>query len=409
VKPPNVWLEALTGGRSRAKVLDFGLARAASGGKPMTQEGAVVGTPAYMAPEQARGERVDARSDLFSLGCVLYRMATGEAPFRGADVVSILLAVVTHRPPAPRELAPEVPPALSDLIMRLLDKDPAGRPGSAREAADALRAVEHAPAAPPGAATISYVPSAAAPCPPARRFRRWALVGAMAAVAVLLLCLLLLVPVLKGWLSPAPGPDGGPPPSAGWKGSIDVLILDKDNPRRNNARLNAPDVLPLKPGDRFAVEAELDRPGYCYILWIDADGTVDPVYPWRPGHWEERPAEEQPVTRLRRPEALDRSYGIKESAPGMETLVLLVRATPLPRDLDLRAELGPVRAQAAQSLEATVWFQNGAVVKGDPGRLASWDEEKADDPVRQTQEQIRSRLGRWFQYTWAVSFAVRGK
>ena len=123
-------------------------------------------------------------------------------------------------------------------------------------------------------------------------------------------------------------------------------------------RIDAPDVLPLKPGDGIAIEAEINPPAYLYILWIDADGSVDPVYPWKPGHWEERPAQEQPVMRLRRPETS--YFPLGPSTPGMETLVLLARETPLPADVDLRSALGAVRPQASQTLQAMAWFENGA-------------------------------------------------
>jgi serine/threonine protein kinase len=143
VKPANIWLE---GERARAKILDFGLARSATEAVPLTQVGTVMGTPAYMAPEQARGQAVDARSDLFSLGCVLYRMCTGRVPFAGADAIATLMAVGTENPPPPRDLNPELPPALSDLVMQLLTKDPAGRPASARAVALALGAMGEPPA-----------------------------------------------------------------------------------------------------------------------------------------------------------------------------------------------------------------------------------------------------------------------
>jgi Leucine-rich repeat (LRR) protein len=139
VKPANVFLEAP---RSRVKILDFGLARAASGEGGLTQQGAIVGTPGYMAPEQARGESVDARSDLFSLGVVLYRLCTGQMPFRGADAVSTLVEVATHQPPAPSQVSPGVPWELSDLVMRLLEKDPHRRPATAGEVVEVLRALE---------------------------------------------------------------------------------------------------------------------------------------------------------------------------------------------------------------------------------------------------------------------------
>ena len=138
IKPANLWLQP--GGR--LKILDFGLARAALEEVRLTRTGAVAGTPAYMSPEQARGRRADERSDLFSLGCVLYQLCTGQPPFSGADTLAVLKAVTRHQPRPPHALNPEVPPGLSGLVMRLLEKDPARRPASAREVGDALDALE---------------------------------------------------------------------------------------------------------------------------------------------------------------------------------------------------------------------------------------------------------------------------
>jgi serine/threonine protein kinase len=135
IKPANIWLEAETG---RVKILDFGLARAVGQENQLTQEGAIIGTPAYMAPEQARGQNLDARCDLFSLGCVLYRMATGAAPFHGTDVVSTLMAVANETPRPPQLLEPSLPKALADLIVKLLAKEAVDRPESAQVVAHEL-------------------------------------------------------------------------------------------------------------------------------------------------------------------------------------------------------------------------------------------------------------------------------
>jgi formylglycine-generating enzyme required for sulfatase activity/serine/threonine protein kinase len=155
IKPANIWLEtvpARPGAESppfRVKILDFGLARGAGGGKGLTQSGAILGTPGYMAPEQAGGRPVDGRSDLFSLGCVLYRMVTGRAAFRGDDLLAVLMAIATETPPPPAELKPDLPPGLSELIMRLLEKAPADRPQTAGAVSAALGALERqGPAAP---------------------------------------------------------------------------------------------------------------------------------------------------------------------------------------------------------------------------------------------------------------------
>jgi serine/threonine protein kinase len=139
IKPANVWLEE---GRGRVRIVDFGLARGAEPDAQFTQAGAVIGTPAYMAPEQANGEEVDARCDLFSLGSVLYRAATGQPPFGGRDTLSILNALATKTPVPPHRIVPSLPRLFSGLVMRLLAKDPADRPQSAREVGQAIEALE---------------------------------------------------------------------------------------------------------------------------------------------------------------------------------------------------------------------------------------------------------------------------
>jgi formylglycine-generating enzyme required for sulfatase activity len=148
IKPANLWLEELDGERGpstpryRVKVLDFGLARAAADSAQLTQSGVILGTPAYMAPEQANGQPLDGRCDLFSLGCVVYRLCTGRLPFNGPDTVATLLAVATEQPPPPCELNPRLPRGFSNLVMQLLAKDPADRPPSARALLEALQDVE---------------------------------------------------------------------------------------------------------------------------------------------------------------------------------------------------------------------------------------------------------------------------
>ena len=123
-----------------------------------------MGTPAYMAPEQARGEKVDGRCDLFSLGCVLYHLCTGEQPFKGNDPISTLLSVATVTPPAVTTLNPDVPPPLARLVKRLLDKEASRRPASAQAVAEELAALQRAEFA--QAATIPAVQEKPAPTRP---------------------------------------------------------------------------------------------------------------------------------------------------------------------------------------------------------------------------------------------------
>jgi serine/threonine protein kinase len=164
IKPANVWLEK---GRGRVRIVDFGLARGSEPDAQFTQAGAVIGTPAYMAPEQATGAAVDARCDLFGLGAVLYRAATGKAPFGDRDTLSILSALATRTPTPPHRIVPSLPRLFSGLVMRLLARDPDDRPQSAREVAEAIEALERgeteeeeAAACPPEETASSSAPAA---------------------------------------------------------------------------------------------------------------------------------------------------------------------------------------------------------------------------------------------------------
>lgn len=135
IKPGNILLE---NGVERVKITDFGLARAAD--EPgVTRPGVVAGTPEFMSPEQARGDRLDTRSDLFSLGCVLYLMATGRSPFAADSTPATLRRVCEETPPRAETLRAEIPESLGILIERLMDKNPAHRPATADAVAGILR------------------------------------------------------------------------------------------------------------------------------------------------------------------------------------------------------------------------------------------------------------------------------
>lgn len=144
IKPANIWIEP-TGGGS-VKILDFGLARNTADDVGLTQSGTIMGTPAYMPPEQARGDKVDHRCDLYSLGCVLYRTATGELPIKGNDTMAMLMALAMNDPIPPVKLREDLPPALSELILKLLAKDREQRPSGAKEIVAALKAIERSTA-----------------------------------------------------------------------------------------------------------------------------------------------------------------------------------------------------------------------------------------------------------------------
>src|SRR5262249_22010276 len=134
IKPANILLE---NGVERVKITDFGLARAAADAS-LTESGVVAGTPHYMSPEQAEGKPIDQRTDLFSLGSVLYAMCTGRAPFRASGTIAVLKRVCEETPTPIRETNPAIPEWLVAIIDKLQAKDPAERFQSAAEGAEFL-------------------------------------------------------------------------------------------------------------------------------------------------------------------------------------------------------------------------------------------------------------------------------
>jgi serine/threonine protein kinase len=169
IKPGNLWLETkpgvgppsdplhrFRGGTAdrlpdppylRVKILDFGLVNL--GEDATNRKKSVVGTPAYMSPEQAAGHGSEARSDIFSLGVVLFRMLTGQLPFHGETTMELLTALTTQVAPPVTKFNATVPPALSGLVARMLSRDPAARPGMASHLVREIEAIERAMVAPP--------------------------------------------------------------------------------------------------------------------------------------------------------------------------------------------------------------------------------------------------------------------
>ncbi|EYF06114.1 serine/threonine-protein kinase [Chondromyces apiculatus] len=178
LKPPNLFLEGSI--VERVKVLDFGIARILDPGQKLTITGQMIGTPGYMSPEQARGEQgVDVRTDVYALGCVLYRALTGKRLFDGEDPVSALVKVTLEEPPRVSVLRPDVPPALDDLVARMLSIPKERRPGDAttvlselsliggfREGATAIAPSTAQRALGPAGSFSAMQPSSFSPAPP---------------------------------------------------------------------------------------------------------------------------------------------------------------------------------------------------------------------------------------------------
>jgi serine/threonine protein kinase len=212
IKPGNVMITP----NGQVKVMDFGIARAlASGATTMTQTSAVIGTAQYLSPEQARGESVDARSDVYAAGCVLFELLVGHPPFVGDSPVSVAYQHVREEPRAPSSINREVSPDVDAIVLKALAKNPVNRYQSAQEMrADALRAVAGRPVLatpvmteaetmamqdqaaatrqwqPQGATTLQRpVPPPGGPQPPERRSSSWVM-AALAGLGVLVVVVL---------------------------------------------------------------------------------------------------------------------------------------------------------------------------------------------------------------------------
>ena len=206
VKPGNV----LITDDGQVKVTDFGIARAVNTEESLTQTGAVMGTATYFSPEQAEGMGVDARSDIYSLGVVLFEMVTGRPPFLGDTPVAVASKHVRDHPPAPREINPAVPPTFEAVILKAMAKDPAFRYQTAEDLradllrfnegrsvlamSDATQAIGAVGGA--GATQMMSAVDGAEPLPPAppvqrNRTRTYAVILAILLVALVVLGLLL--------------------------------------------------------------------------------------------------------------------------------------------------------------------------------------------------------------------------
>jgi tRNA A-37 threonylcarbamoyl transferase component Bud32 len=216
IKPANILLE---NGVQRVKLTDFGLACAAADAG-LAGRGVIAGTPPYMAPCQARGEPASERSDLFSLGAVLYTLCTGRPPFGGDTTAAVLKSVCEDAPRPIRATRPDLPEAPCNLIGKLLAKDPKDRFGSAREVADWLtgRLAREQQSLPPP----SPVAAPTGPAPAGSRFWRACLL--VAGLSVLLAGLAALAAVLKPWQRGAAVP--GPGDSAAREGRPPAESLD---------------------------------------------------------------------------------------------------------------------------------------------------------------------------------------
>lgn len=380
LKPGNILLDL----HGNPHVADFGLA--VDEGSQRSMAGECSGTLPYMAPEQVRGEthRLDGRADIWALGVMLYEMLAGKRPF-GGDSNSVVIDEILHRDPKPlRQIDDSIPAVLDQICLKCLAKVIADRYPTAADLAKDLRRWLR-PRSPRVAGSVRVI----------------------AACAVLLALFVVGIAVFRRQgESPLPV---GPAVAQELRGLVDVLVWDPQDSTRRGITLREPGALPLRANDQIRVRAVLSRAAYIYLLWIDARGQVSPVYPWRPGQWDERPPRESPQEAISLPEQLDEGWRIVGD-PGMETLLLLARDAPLPPEVDLSRLLTGLKSQPMQDESALVEFEGGQVVTEaqEPDRGPQFFEaEQIDDPVLKTQQWLVEKLAPHFPLIRAQSFAHR--
>lgn len=226
------------------KITDFGIARLES--STLTQAGTVLGTPTYMSPEQFMGQTVDGRSDLFSAGVILYQFLTGEKPFAGSSITTIMHKVLKEEPLKPSELNVQVPPAFDGVVKKALAKRPDDRFQSAAEFRAALMAAVETPAVAQEAETtavnLTVPPVAAAAKQPAKL---WLGLGLGGAAVAALLAVFLLRPAAEPETPPAaaPGTAATPAPAATNAAAAD----EKKPPQTTPASARTPEKTAEKP------------------------------------------------------------------------------------------------------------------------------------------------------------------
>ncbi|HEX5273610.1 MAG TPA: protein kinase [Gemmataceae bacterium] len=353
LKPSNIWLEAPHG---RVKLLDFGLARDPRGDDGVTSPGSLIGTPAYMSPEQVNGLALDARSDLFSLGSVLYEMATGRPAFLGPTQTATLQAVGEKVPPPARTVNAAVPAGLSDLIERLHRKRTDDRPASAAEVAKELTRLAPGPEAPTAATT-------AVGAEDRRRAGWWGGPLLPAACACGLIVLILIGAIVAYSVTSRPRdtgrrPNDAPSPPAVAEPlrvrALDVHHFEGIDAGKSRARgVIGKESFGATPDDDVKVTARLSRPAYCYLIVFRPDGKEEVLYPQGADLTPEKTEEPRYPSKDR-----SKVYGLSDGT-GLWLVALVASDQPLPPYAQWRRDHpgGPWKPSAGEA--DLVWLDDG--------------------------------------------------
>jgi serine/threonine protein kinase len=380
LKPSNILIDS----QGDVHVADFGLAVRET--NQHLRAGECAGTLAYMSPEQLRGEthQLDGRSDVWSIGVLLYEMLTDRLPFSGSSRDQICQEILHRDPRPPRQFDSQIPRATETVCLKCLEKRAGDRYATAEDAADELlRTGSHQ-----------------------RRSIRWFAI----AVAVLV-----VVAGAIGWhpvWHGSPNPADNQARSEPTDGNVRILVWTPRVPSNTGIRLGESGVVSLSTGDRVRLEAELNQPGYIYIVWLDSEHQALPVYPWLQGQWQVRAPTEMARLHLSLPDTQDRGWEMQNSNSGMETVVLMARPTPLPEELALDQLFQNLPAAESPSQRPNKLYANPGTetVSGDTDRSpVLTSSAPIQDSVLQLQRELAIRLDQYFTVVRSVTFFVNGQ
>jgi tRNA A-37 threonylcarbamoyl transferase component Bud32 len=382
LKPSNILLDEA----GRPHVCDFGLALAESGQRE--RRGEYAGTLAYMAPEQLRGAAhlLDGRADIWAAGVILYELLSGRLPFHGGDREELADDLAQRDPRPPRQLAAGIGRSIERVCLRCLEKRPAHRYATAADLAEDLRRALAAP-----------------------RTTRRALAVTAAGLALLLLAAGAAFLLARSFRPAAA-------PALPLRGQIELLVWNPAQAFRQGVLLSDEQAVPLRPGDRVRLAVELNQPAYAYVVWIDAEGVVAPVYPWQLGDWRQLPSSLPAADTFALPQEATAGWPIRITRNGMETLLLLARRTPLPAEVSLATVLAELPQVTIAPRAHVVRFHDGHLLPHLPKpRPPSVTRDPIlnqpvaiQDPLLQLQRDLHQRLRPHFELIRAVSFPVRG-
>jgi hypothetical protein len=356
VKPGNIMLVPGVDGE-RAVLTDFGIARVMIDHSELTSLGAVMGTPAYMSPEQVRGHTIDPRSDLFSLGAVLFAMFRGRSPFHGGIPLEVARKVTELTPPPLHELHPPVPARLSHLVSRLLEKEPDKRPASAKKVVQHLREclaeVTQSNLVPTSRITLSEVDTS--PTDATRRRSR----------RVVLACVAGLMLLLSAWF--LWGRDAGQSKDPGTSGSV------SQNQTTGGSPSTTSEITVAKDGSgRFRTLAEaleIVRPGEV-IRVTDSETYREPILLDKAAHFAGITLEATSGAKLESPTPKMPVLTISDT-PGVTVRGFRLIASSQIRTVDIKgnsagATLSDLACESYEKFAIIVVEDSGGEIGGDP-------------------------------------------